>query len=88
MAVRTHTFRGVRYDMDFDPQAASCDHPEGRDRPRIVLVDGLRNNRQTLELLVHESLHACCWPASEREVEETARDIARLLWRLGYRRQR
>lgn len=38
-----------------------------------------------LETLIHESLHACNWKASEENVTQTAHDIARFLWRLGYR---
>ena len=39
-----------------------------------------------MEVLIHEAVHACHWDLDEEAVHETARDIAALLWRLGYRR--
>lgn len=39
-----------------------------------------------LDTLIHEQLHAAAWDMSEEWVNDTATDIARNLWRLGYRR--
>lgn len=38
-----------------------------------------------LDTLIHEMLHAADWSKDEEWVNETATDIARNLWRLGYR---
>jgi len=38
-----------------------------------------------LEVLIHEMLHACYWDLDEEAIDITARDIARVLFRLGYR---
>ena len=45
-------------------------------------LKGLRK----LEMFLHEPLHACLWDLDEEAVEETARDMARFLWRMGYRK--
>jgi len=39
-----------------------------------------------LDTLLHEMLHAADWTKDEEWVAEAARDIARVLCRLGYRR--
>ncbi len=84
--VRQHTFCGVRYDIDiYNPYAATCDPPHEEPCRRIALTNGIKYDRETLELLIHESLHACNWPATEAKVEDTAHDIAKFLWRIGYR---
>ena len=83
--MKSARFNEVRYEIDLEPHDASCDHPQNKGLPMIRLSNGLKNNKQTLELLIHESLHACNWHASEEKVIMTSRDIARFLWRLGYR---
>lgn len=45
------------------------------------------NSQRELEILIHEALHACLWDLAEESVEETARDIAALLEKLGYERK-
>jgi len=39
-----------------------------------------------LEVLIHEMLHACHWDLDEEAITETSEDLARVLFRLGYRR--
>ncbi len=39
-----------------------------------------------LDTYIHEALHCCIWDLSEDTVHETANDLARFLWRLGYRK--
>ena len=51
----------------------------------IIMAD--LETRAGLETLIHESLHGCDWNKNEILVEQTAYDIARFLWRLGYRKQ-
>tara|TARA_E500000331_G_C17257257_1_gene713635 strand:- start:2186 stop:2635 length:450 start_codon:yes stop_codon:yes gene_type:complete len=77
---------GKRYVMvlsDF-PHAGECDDPNIRYK-KIKIKKGLKGQHH-LDTLVHEALHACLWMASEEWVSETASDISRILWRLGYRR--
>lgn len=51
----------------------------------IKIRKSLRGERQ-LEVIIHEVLHGCHWDLDEVAITETAKDLARVLWRLGYRR--
>jgi predicted SprT family Zn-dependent metalloprotease len=53
--------------------------------PRKILIDERLKNRTLLETIVHECIHVSFPSASEDHVTESARDIARVLWTLGYR---
>lgn len=39
-----------------------------------------------MEVFIHEALHASYWDLDEEAINEAGRDIARMLYRLGYRR--
>ena len=39
-----------------------------------------------LDTILHESLHAALWDLDEEAVYDTAKDMARILWRLGWRK--
>ena len=82
MTVRTHTFNGRKYKITIGQRDGLCD-TYNKERELIVLTDP--KTRAGLETAIHEALHASRWPASEGTVEITAHDIARFLWRLGYR---
>lgn len=56
-------------------------------RPRIIIHDGLRG-RHRLTIIVHELLHATFPQASEEAVEQAGKDLAKVLWSLGYREQK
>ena len=87
MKIRSHTFRGKRWLIRFVEKAdewGSCEEPTGVDKtmflsPKLKRLDAL-------DTTIHESLHACFWDIDEEVVEKAASDIARFLWRLGYRR--
>ena len=76
--------RGRYFTMTFERLPAthdgSCNY-EGRE---IKIRKTLRGERQ-LEVVIHELLHAAHWDLDESAVEETAEDLARVLWKLGYR---
>lgn len=61
----------------------TCDSPPGR-HPTIQIARSLRGKR-LLEILVHESLHASIPLLEETAVDDTARDIARVLYLAGVR---
>lgn len=58
----------------------SCD----MDCRHIKVRKSLRGERQ-LEVIIHELLHGCHWDLDEQAITETAEDVARVLWRLGYK---
>lgn len=53
---------------------------------RVIEVDSGLSERESLEVTLHELMHATNWVAGEKVVTEAARDMARLLLRLGWRR--
>lgn len=84
--MKTATFNGVKFDINlYDTIDGSCDSPLGG-KPSIMICADL-NTQVGLESVIHEGLHACFWAKTEKKVERTAKDIARFLWRLGYRVQ-
>jgi len=89
--VKTHSFRGRRFAVNLNAAFPDDTKTNGEaDAPRmkareIRMRKGL-SGLMCLDTLVHEALHACLWDIDEEAVRESAGDIARLLWRLGYRR--
>jgi len=77
----TNTFCGKKYHLIFADLDGNCD----TDDKYWLIVERDLNKRVGLETAIHESLHACSWSASEEKVTQTARDITRLLWNIGYR---
>lgn len=80
------SIHGKMYTIDLEPFHALCDDPK-RNAPRIHLANGLHNTQKSLSYLIHEVLHACQWSATEEKVDQTARDIAKILWKTGWRRK-
>ena len=82
--VKYHTFNGRKYLIDIDPciQEGSCNQYKVE---RTISVMEYLSTRKGLETLLHECLHASDWTKKEETVERTAREIAHLMWRLGYR---
>lgn len=60
-----------------------CDSPDERNK-QIRIAEDLTGEVK-METVIHELLHAGDWGRSEEYVEQHAKDIARVLWRLGYR---
>jgi len=54
---------------------------------KLILVRANRPPKKDLENVIHEALHAAVWIMSEEWVANTARDITRLLWRDGWRKE-
>jgi len=79
---KTNTFNGRRYHIIIDELDGNCD----TDNKHWLVIERDLNKRIGLETAIHESLHACSWKTEEQKVEQTAKDIARFLWNLGYRK--
>lgn len=63
-----------------------CDSPDTKGK-RIRISKSLPP-REELEVIIHECLHAADWHKDEDSwVAPVADDIARLLWRLGWRKE-
>jgi len=52
----------------------------------IIAVHKKTRGRKELDTLIHEMLHACGQWADESWVAQTAEDISKALWQLGYRK--
>ncbi len=60
-----------------------CSEP---DKPgKSITVAASLTGERRLDVIIHEMLHAADWHKDEEWVEQVASDIARALWRLGYR---
>lgn len=81
--IKTHTFDGIKYRIIVDELDGNCD----TDNHYWLIIERDLSKRVGLETAIHEALHACDWRAGESRVTMTAKDIARFLWRLGYRRK-
>lgn len=85
--LRTHTFNGHKYVIRlYNDEIIDglCDNHRGDAEPTIRIFTDL-DSRTGLETCIHEAMHACNYMKSEEAVKVTAKDIARFLWRLGYR---
>ena len=85
--VKSHTFRGRRWWLRWKrfrlDQAGECEAPHVTGK--TISIDPRLADLKLLETLIHEGIHACQWDLAEEAVHSTAADIARLLWRVGYR---
>ena len=80
---KTHTFDGVKYHVIIDELDGNCD----TDTKFWIILERDLSKKVGLETVIHEALHACDWRMKEDKVDIIAKDIARFLWRLGYRRK-
>ena len=58
----------------------------GNAEGRLIRIGAWQGEQDTLDTVIHEALHCSRPELDEQAVDSTARDISRLLWRLGYRR--
>lgn len=85
--IHSATFRGKRwYMLKRKPYNADgiCHHPKTVHRGMWIPQEG--KTVENLDTILHEGIHACHFDLDEDSVKETARDVARLLWRLGWRK--
>jgi hypothetical protein len=60
-----------------------CDPPDQRGKE--MRVSSALRGEERLEVVIHELIHASGWHIDESYAERFAADVARVLWRLGYR---
>lgn len=78
---------GQYYDLDFADidDLGLCDHPKALGK-RIRIRHKHGSDLDELDTTIHECLHASAWWLDEEYVSQFAEDIARILWRLGWRK--
>lgn len=84
--MKTARFRGVTYEVDIDSELHGVTINSDAPLVREIVVSAHLPPRKYLDCLVHEGLHACFANASESEINAAATDLARFLWRAGFRR--
>jgi hypothetical protein len=62
-----------------------CDSPDTNGKEIRIATD--LGNQEELEVIIHEMLHAADWSKDEEWVEVIADDIARTLWKLGWKNE-
>ena len=82
--MKTHTFRGKRYRI-LTPHTKNW-YGEEDAVSRTIKIARNQDEPRLLETQIHEGLHACLPDLDEAAVDATARDVARFLWRDGWRR--
>lgn len=78
---------GKVWRLRFAPNMANrgdCDPPTQPGKE--IRISSALQGEERLEVLIHEMVHAAGWHIDETFVECFARDTARNLWRLNYRR--
>lgn len=85
---QSHTFRGKRYRIRRVPRlAADGDIDDPYTQNKVLRIQMGLSALRELEVALHESFHACFWLLDETVITQSSEDIARFLWRLGYRRE-
>lgn len=87
------TILGKRWRLRFVPNMGGDDKTltlgdcsDPRDKGKEIRIRQGLAEEQELEVCIHEAMHAAAWSQSEEFVEEASYDIARMLWRLGWRK--
>lgn len=58
----------------------------GRAAGRVIHLASWQSEEELLDTVLHELIHCCRPELEETTVTEMAREMARVAWRLGYRR--
>lgn len=82
VVVRGLPWSVVRVEMD--DYWGLCDDPATESRE--IWIDPRLSVEHELEIVIHELLHAAFWDIDESVIEQVAKDFARVLWRMGYRK--
>ncbi len=88
MKLRSHTFRGKRWRVRFQAikdKIGDIDSPNEPDK--LLRLCPKTRGLEQMTAAIHEGLHACFWDIDEESIEPSAEDIAKFLWRLGYRKE-
>tara|TARA_R110002020_G_scaffold93177_6_gene224942 strand:+ start:833 stop:1120 length:288 start_codon:yes stop_codon:yes gene_type:complete len=61
-----------------------CESPDKKNKEIVIKED--MPPKEELDTTLHELLHAADWSKDEEWVEQVGTDIAKILWRLGWRK--
>jgi len=85
--LKTHTFNKHVYHIEHqntidDDSLGECDF-----NTKTIKIPYDGDTLHELDCIIHEALHACFPFLVDDEVERSATDVARLLWRLDWRKK-
>ena len=80
---KTAKLNGVKFDLMIGQLDGMCERA-GPGKPNLVVAMEPDDSFRYMETVIHEILHGCCYAKSEELVTITARDMTRLLRRLGF----
>ena len=85
MRIKTHTFKLGKYYIDEDKCEGFCDLPDSYSRLHMHILKG--TDKRSLTSAIHEAMHAEAIPSTLLDGDrDAAENIAKFLWRLGWRR--
>ena len=79
---RGNKYRVVKVNKKALTFAGNCEAPNKKGR-KMNIPTG--HNPQSLEIQIHEALHACFWDLDDPSVDGAALSIGQFLWKLGWR---
>jgi len=84
----SHVFRGRKYRVKFG--RINTYGTLGKHYPtrRLIYIHAWQDDVYALETLIHEALHACFNEKKEKAITDSAKSIARLLLKTGWRRKK
>ena len=90
MVVRTSHFSSGLYRIDLETEFHGFAELHRKPKPGELLlwINPRLRGKSKLETIIHESIHAEFPDMPESKVAAAGENIARLVWRLGYREQK
>lgn len=82
--VKTHFFKGKRYHIVKTGRIDGV--TDTNHTPHELANCAEEGTRNELITWIHEGMHAGNWDKREKTIDQSSKDIGRLLWRLGYRK--
>lgn len=84
----SYLIQGKRYRLQYrrlrGKQRGYCDAPDAKQKRILVHYTPRRRSWTVLEDLIHECLHASGWSLSHEWIEQTAKDLTRILVDQGF----
>lgn len=84
--MKTVKIRGKKFRVkDVPALRGKCEHPQMKEKTIAFPING--DTLGELTVIIHECIHAGLWDLAEEAVDDMAYDVARVLWRLKWRRE-
>lgn len=86
--MKAHVFRGRRYRVRVVNRLKDHADTDAPDTPgKTIRLHSSLDGQQRLQVLLDEGIHACLFDLDNEVVQEISEDLARFLWRDGWRRR-